>query len=571
MALQGLYGVVFGREAQARLDARLYPTGPAWERARDPRREPATWPVRAIMEAATGALRVASWIDRALPPVGWAARWARRLVWRAVLPAVRRSSTAHRFWLALDFVASVAEGMIRDRLFEDGAWAAIDRYDFREWLGRNGAHDETLESAYTRAIYDAAFSYFDGRSGEGDEKMSAPVALRTLARMWMTYKGAMYYKMQAGMGDTVFAPLYLVLRDRGVRFRFFHQVRSIHLSPDGDLVDRVEVLQQAEPVDDTYDPLYDVKGLPCWPSEPLYERVRDPDRIRGVDLESYYTDFPGVGTRTLRLGADFDRVVLATPVQTLPFLCQEILDRDARWRDMAHGVKAVQTASFQIWVRKDLPDLGWTLPTPILSVYVQPLNTWCDMSQVLPREAWSGDAPVGVSYFTGAQAGPDLPPPASDRQFPARMLADAKSLTLEYLKRSLTTLWPEAVDRTDPPALDWNVLFDPADERGEKRVEAQYWRSNCQPQERCTLALPGTARFRMRADDTGYANLSIAGDWIDNGIHVACMEGAIMGGIYAARAVAGVDFPVIGENLGWEMGPRETATARPAPRPPAGP
>jgi uncharacterized protein with NAD-binding domain and iron-sulfur cluster len=60
----------------------------------------------------------------------------------------------------------------------------------------------------------------------------------------------------------------------------------------------------------------------------------------------------------------------------------------------------------------------------------------------------------------------------------------------------------------------------------------------------------------MRADDSGYANLTIAGDWIDNGIHVACMEGAIMGGIYAARAVAGIAFPVIGEELGWQLGPR---------------
>jgi len=30
--------------------------------------------------------------------------------------------------------------------------------------------------------------------------------------------------MQAGMGDTIFGPMYEVMKKRGVKFKFFHQV-----------------------------------------------------------------------------------------------------------------------------------------------------------------------------------------------------------------------------------------------------------------------------------------------------------------------------------------------------------
>ena len=53
----------------------------------------------------------------------------------------------------------------------------------------------------------------------------------------------------------------------------------------------------------------------------------------------------------------------------------------------------------------------------------------------------------------------------------------------------------------------------------------------------------------MKAGDTGYSNLTITGDWIDNGLYVACMEGAIISGIYGARAVTGIDFEIIGADI----------------------
>ena len=44
------------------------------------------------------------------------------------------------------------------------------------------------------------------------------------------------------------------------------------------------------------------------------------------------------------------------------------------------------TVSFQLWLRRDLQSLGWTRLPPLLSLYEEPLSTWCDMTHVLPRE-----------------------------------------------------------------------------------------------------------------------------------------------------------------------------------------
>ena len=54
--------------------------------------------------------------------------------------------------------------------------------------------------------------------------VAASVALRCMLRILFDYAGPIILEMQAGMGDTVFAPMYLVLQKRGVRFAFFHRL-----------------------------------------------------------------------------------------------------------------------------------------------------------------------------------------------------------------------------------------------------------------------------------------------------------------------------------------------------------
>lgn len=483
-------------------------------------------------------------------------RWLRDLSWPIVGRLSERNLTAHRFWLGLDFLLAFLGGIVSDGVLLPGGFARIDHLDFREWLERHGAHPKSLDSPFGRMIYDAAFSY-----AGGDPKrlsIAAGVAVHLLLGFGM-YRGHMYWKMQAGMGDTVFAPLYLALKARGVRFEFFQKVESLHLSADGSRIERVRMSRQARlaPGVSAYDPLVHVKGLECWPNEPRWEQLRDADALRAYDLESYYDQPPDLERYDLHAGHDFETLVFGIPIGAVPLLCEELLEHP-RWRAMCEHVTSVQTQSFQLWTKPDLAALGWAMPSPLLSVYEDPLNTWCDMSQVIPMEGWpEALAPGCISYFTGPQPGPRFAPhPDKDPDFQRRQFALARRSALAFVKSGLLGLLPDAVASAGPPPeFDWNLLVDPRNRVGEARFDAQYWRSNCGPSERCTLAEPGSIRHRMGAGDTGFHNLVVTGDWIDNGIYAACMEGAFNAGILAARAVSGWPFEIDDLGFGISRGP----------------
>ncbi len=71
------------------------------------------------------------------------------------------------------------------------------------------------------------------------------------------------------------------------------------------------------------------------------------------------------------------------------------------------------------------------------------------------------------------------------------------------------------------------------------RLDAQYLRANVDPSDRYVLSLPGTGRLRLRADESGYDNLVLAGDWIDSGLNAGCIEAAVVSGIQAGNALTG--------------------------------
>ena len=127
--------------------------------------------------------------------------------------------------------------------------------------------------------------------------MAAGVALENAARLFFTYRGAIFWKMQAGMGDVVFAPLYEVLRRRGVAFRFFHRVTGLRLAADRRSIGAIDMARQVELVnpDGEYEPLVDVRGLPCWPAEPRWAQLRDADRVRGHEPRIVLGAVPGRG------------------------------------------------------------------------------------------------------------------------------------------------------------------------------------------------------------------------------------------------------------------------------------
>ena len=485
-----------------------------------------------------------------------------KLLWPLIQRLSNKSFAAHKFWLGIDFLMALIKGVVKDGVYKKGGFDAIDDYDFREWLTMHGLHAITLPSPFCRIIYDAAFSYENG--DPETQRIAAGAGLRALFRLGFTYKGSPFYKMQAGMGDTVFTPLYDVLKARGVKFKFFHKVESLQLSPettDGSerSIASIKVTQQAFMQDGSdisnYAPLEDVVDLECWPAKPLYPQLANADELNKHDLESYYDQLPDSLKKpvTLEQGKDYDEVLFGIPIGAVPYVCEELVNSSDKWKTMVEHVRSVTTVTFQLWFNKDLKDLGWELPSPLLSLYVEPLNTWADMSQVIDREAWPPNlGPKNISYYCGAQEGPEWAPDprlAENANFEIEQYAEAKKLALQYCTNSLTTLLPKASIDGDLKKVDWNVLLDLQNAEGPARFDSQYWRSNCGPSERCTLAMPGATKHRIKAGETDFSNLSVTGDWIWNGLFVACMEGAITSGIYGARAVTGVDFMIIGEEL----------------------
>lgn len=223
--------------------------------------------------------------------------------------------------------------------------------------------------------------------------LAAGVALRMVFRMQLCGRGALFWKMQAGMGDTVFAPIYEVLRARGVTFRFFHRVKEVEVDDTGAAVGTVRIARQVDLVGDEYHPLVDVKGLPCWPSDPLLDQV-DPTqanqlRQRGINLESNWSGWADVGELELKAGRDFDTVILGISIGALPYVCPSLIAASPRWAAAVHAVGTVQTQAMQLWAKPTLPDLGWTRPSPVLTSYTEPFDTWADMTHLLPREDWA--------------------------------------------------------------------------------------------------------------------------------------------------------------------------------------
>ena len=169
---------------------------------------------------------------------------------RLLTDAVWKLTDGGRYAMTFDVTTTVFRGILTDKLddLDKGGFAQVNGEEFMAWMGRHGARPETLaQSPILRAFYQLCFAY---RDGDRDQPcLAAGKALQAMLRMCLGYRGAIMWKMQAGMGDAIFAPLYEALRARGVRFEFFREITDIGVSADGQLVDRIAVRRQAQTVD----------------------------------------------------------------------------------------------------------------------------------------------------------------------------------------------------------------------------------------------------------------------------------------------------------------------------------
>ena len=122
---------------------------------------------------------------------------------------LERDPDLRLFFTALDTMAATLSGVVADGVLQHG-WDAINDEEWAEWLRRHGAHEITLgrtpaeRSPVLRSVYDVAFGYPGGDIDKAN--VAAGTATNDLLRLLFSYRGSLMYKMQAGMGDVVFAP-----------------------------------------------------------------------------------------------------------------------------------------------------------------------------------------------------------------------------------------------------------------------------------------------------------------------------------------------------------------------------
>lgn len=457
---------------------------------------------------------------------------------------VQQDDELRRVWEIVDIMLAVIRGSLREGLIlrPDG-FDAIDDHDCRRWLQDHGASEDSVNGSFVRGLHDLALAYEDGDPTK--LRFAAGQGLRGSFRAFFNYRGSFFWKMRAGMGDVVFAPFYEVLKRRGVRFEFFHRLKNIRVARTtgrsrGDLpyVDALQFSVQAQTrANREYQPLVDVQGLPCWPSQPDWHQLVDGSRLAaaGVDFESHWERHQ-VRTKTVRVQKDFDLVVLGIGLGAVPYVCRELIAASPRWRDMVEHVGTIPTQAFQIWMKEDMKALGWEGPQlSSLSAYVHPFGTWADMTQLAGREQWPCP-PRSIAYFCGALGRGDGLDAAAQRE-------RVRESAVRFLNNDIAGLWPRAERR--PGEFRWDLLIDPSEagpdsvrEADERRFDSQFWTANVNPSDQYVLSLPGTSKYRISPLESQFDNLTVAGDWTDCGLNIGCVEAAVMSGRLAAHALS---------------------------------
>jgi uncharacterized protein with NAD-binding domain and iron-sulfur cluster len=393
---------------------------------------------------------------------------------------------------------------------------------------------------------------FQYRGGDRTKpSYGAGTAIQVVLRALGTYEGAPVWEMRAGMGDVVVAPLFEVLKARGVHFRFFHKLTKIELTTTKRAIKGLRFARQAELVGDRkeYDPTIVCGDLLCWPSEPRWEQIKNSKRLRRFNLESYWCSTQAGPEVRLEQGKKgprgFDDVILAIPLGAFKRLnaaegpCDALIRSDNRFRAMTENLNLVPSISVQAWLRKDLKGLGWQEPRPAMVSGPPPLDIWADMSDVLTYEGWDAKGkPLSLHYFCGVLASELYRRPPRQTSTPKEADRRAGQEAEKWFEDNdgVRRLWPDFTTR----------MFAAGKAKGCKGWTAH---ANVDPAHCCVGTTAGSSAWRLKTDASGFKHLYLTGAWIDTGFNTECVEAAVMSGMQAARAICGRPRAVPGESF----------------------
>ena len=392
---------------------------------------------------------------------------------------------------------TMLRGTVADRLTVRG-YNAIDHLDLREWLRRHGASRRAIDSPLVRGHYDLSFAYEDGDPNR--PRFPAGLALHLAMRMFLDYKGAMFWKMRAGMGDVVFAPLYEALRRRGVRFRFFHRLDQLHLSDDSRTVEAA-----------TFGCEEACRRRVCAAGpDPRASRLPGPLGPAPAGRRQRAT---GGGPRLRRPRAR--RLARHAPAHL-------------RRADRGRRALAIDGRPGRHRRHPGVPGLDGRRRA----------------------DAGLGPARRDGDGMRGAVRDLRLDEPHAPVRGLARGRATADRRVLlrgARRERARGRAGGVGAGAGRPRSSSSSVAAPPCGPRRPTRT-ATFAPSSCTPGTGARTSIPriatsspsrARASYRLPADGSGFENLFLAGDWIDSGLNAGCIEAAVLGGLQAANAVEG--------------------------------
>lgn len=435
----------------------------------------------------------------------------------------------------LAFAAVLLKGVHEDVVLGGHTWQDLDQWDFREWMHEHTpwGFSDLGDTAVMQVPYDGVFAYQG--SDQPTPRLSAGIAARGLLELAADYEEAVFYEMTAGMGEAVFAPLYEVLRDRGVKFEFFAKVTELDVA--GGRARSVRYTRQAEVSAGrlAYQPLARRARARVWRRDPDLAQLERPAPVEDHDPYSDADD-ARVADETLQVHRDFDWVVCALPA---PVTAHVLGDHDGHELLSAIArIPTVATLHLQTWFDDDLDALGWPWTAGLLGGFRQPLNSIQQNTRLLDVEGWADDAPASLLYASGPFAAgwatdstdPDARRDAEDR---------AHRAARQFVRAEYGRLLGSDEGDDEPEPFDLARLHAPWNP--DDPMADQYVRANIDRSARYVLIAPGGLADRPHPAPSELVNLRFAGDWTHNGVDIPSIEGAVVSGLQAAASILGTE------------------------------
>jgi uncharacterized protein with NAD-binding domain and iron-sulfur cluster len=516
-----------------------------------------------VLTSAAGILQAATIVEQLLREKNPAPQWSSSILKFLEALATQTRKQLRDFVNAdehirrkteiIDLIMTIVVGLYRDKvLFDSRGLDAINHIDCKKWLLQHGAMKESVESPFVTGLYDLAFCYENG-----DRKkpaLAAGQALRGALRMFFTYRGSPFWRMRSGMGETVFSPLYCVLKARGLKFRFMHELSEVkfeNLDSRGEaIVSELQFTKHNDADQISKEPL---DHFGCWRHEITQFHGQANSVPTTLSLQRLDRQASGEG---------FHAVVMAMGVDDFKSACKKQFF-DAKhmqhWKQMSEHVKTIGTQAAQIWMGKDLDELGWHRGPALVSAFDWSFETWADMTHTLPSERdWRRTHPESpkmddkvqsISYFCGPLSDSTIKqienenPRKTEAVTAANLMKHVKANLKTLLETQIQPLWPRVFNAKEGTTALSSLLTATGDDSvpvtNEDLLDAQHVQANWKGSERYTLALPGSLEYRISPLDCSVLNMTIAGDWTECGFNEGCIEAAVMSGMLAAHAISG--------------------------------